>query len=135
MKPSALDTKSNITKLFGIEPISVGPEPGMVEIAYHPDHRMINPRGDVQGGIVAALLDNAMARALAALNDGKVIAATVDMNVSFLRPVKPGRVTSKGRVTRQGRTIAFLEAELFDTDGTLLARGTSTGIPVEIGPT
>lgn len=130
---NALDTRSNITRLFGIEAISSGPEPGMVEVAYHPDQRMTNPRGDVQGGIIAALIDNAMARALAAMNDGKVIAATVELNVSFLRPVKPGRVIGKGRVIRQGRNIAFLEAELFDLEGRLLARGTSTGVPVPIG--
>ncbi|MDF1853908.1 PaaI family thioesterase [Pseudooceanicola sp.] len=130
---NALDTRSNITKLFGIEPIATGPEPGKIEVAYHPDQRMINPRGDVQGGIVAALLDNAMARALADMNAGKVIAATVELNVAFLRPVKPGRVIGHGRVIKQGRSIAFLEAELFDTDGILLARGTSTGVPVPIG--
>ena len=126
------DTRSNITRLFGIEAISSDPEAGTVVMAYAPDHRMTNPRGEVQGGIVAALLDNAMARALAAMNDNKVVASTVDMNVSFLEPVRPGRVIGHGKVIRQGRTIAFLEAELRDEDGRVLARGTSTAIPVAI---
>ena len=33
----------------------------------------------------------------------------IDMNVTFIRAVKPGRVIGKGRVVSQGRTIAFLE--------------------------
>ncbi|OWU83252.1 phenylacetic acid degradation protein [Oceanicola sp. 22II-s10i] len=126
------ETRSNITRLLGIEFISSDPEAGTIELAYHPEQRMTNPRGDVQGGVLAALLDNAMARALATANEDKIVASTVDMNVSFLRPVKPGRVIGIGRVIRQGRTICFLEAELFDVAGTLLARGTSTAIPVPI---
>ena len=72
-------------------------------------------------------------RRLRALFGGKVMPSSVDLNVSFIRPVKPGRVIAKGRVVNRGRSIVFLEAELFDSDGRLLARSTSSAIPVEIG--
>jgi uncharacterized protein (TIGR00369 family) len=94
---------------------------------------MLNPRGMVQGGIVAAMLDDTMAPALISMTGGKLLPSSIDLNVSFIRPVKPGRVVGKGRVVNRGRTVMFLEAELFDTEGRLLARATSSAIPVEIG--
>ncbi|MGR3320793.1 MAG: PaaI family thioesterase [Pseudooceanicola sp.] len=121
-----------IAELLGWELVSENAETGEIEIAFHPDVRMTNPRGQVQGGIVAAMLDDTMGPALLTLSGGKYVASTIDMNVSFLRPVMPGRVVTKGRVIRRGHNVAFLEAELFDTEGRLLARATSSALPVEI---
>lgn len=111
---------------LGWELISEDPAAGTVEIAFHPGEAFLNPRGTIQGGFVAAMLDDTMGPALVSKNDGACVPATIDMNVTFVRAVKPGRVIGKGRVVSQGKTIAFLEAELFDTDGNLLARATSS---------
>ena len=53
----------------------------------------------------------------------------LDMNLSFVRMVPLERITAKGRVVKAGRKVAFLEGELFDGEGRLLARATSTAIP------
>ena len=94
---------------------------------------MLNPQGSVQGGFVAAMLDDTMGPALVSMSGGAIMPRSVDLNVSFIRPVKPGRVIGRGRVVNQGRSIVFLEAELFDEAGRLLARSTSTAIPMPIG--
>jgi uncharacterized protein (TIGR00369 family) len=120
-------------ELLGWELIAEHPERGEIEIAFHPDQRMLNPHGTVQGGFVAAMLDDTMGPALVSMTDGKVVPSSIDMNVSFVRPVKPGRVIGRGRVVSHGRSIAFLEAELFDEEGKLLARATSTVVPVKLG--
>ena len=120
-------------QLLGAELVSESPSDGTIEMAFNPNASMLNPAGVVQGGIVAAMLDDTMAPALISLTGGKVMPSSVDLNVSFSRPVKPGRVIAKGRVVNRGRSIVFLEAELFDSDGRLLARSTSSAIPVEIG--
>lgn len=122
-----------IAELLGWELIAERPEAGEIEIAFHPDERLTNPRGQVQGGIVAAMLDDTMGPALVSMTAGKYIPASIDMNVSFLRPVMPGRVIAKARVIKHGASVAFLEAELFDPKGRLLARATSSAVPVEIG--
>ncbi len=122
-----------IAELLGWELIAEDAANGAVEIAFHPDRRMTNPRGQVQGGIVAAMLDDTMGPALLVASGGRHVASSIDMNVSFLRPVMPGRVIAKGRVVRQGSRVAFLEAELFDEAGRLLARATSSALPAEIG--
>jgi uncharacterized protein (TIGR00369 family) len=120
-------------QLLGAELISESPSDGTIEMAFNPNASMLNPAGVVQGGIVAAMLDDTMGPALISLTGGKVMPSSIDLNVSFIRPVKPGRVIAKGRVVNRGRSIVFLEAELFDSDGRLLARSTSSAIPVEIG--
>ena len=111
---------------LGWELIGEDPEAGTIEIAFHPGESFLNPHGTVQGGFVAAMLDDTMGPALVSRNDGACIPASIDMNVTFVRAVKPGRVIGKGRVVSQGKSIAFLEAELFDTEGNLLARATSS---------
>ncbi|MDF1853909.1 PaaI family thioesterase [Pseudooceanicola sp.] len=121
-----------IAEFLGWELISEDPETGDIEIAFHPTDEMTNVRGDVQGGIVAAMLDDTMGPALMSLTGGRCIAASLDINISYMRPMHPGRVIARGRVIRKGRTIAFLEAELFNAEGKLLARATSSAIPMEI---
>jgi acyl-coenzyme A thioesterase PaaI-like protein len=44
----------------------------------------------------------------------------------FIRPARPGAFVGKGRVVSLGKTIAFLEGELFDAGGELVARATAT---------
>ena len=111
---------------LGWELLDQWPADGRIEIAFQPTAAMLNPRGTVQGGFVAAMLDDTMGPALVTMTDGAQVPATVDMHVSFLKPVMPGRVIGHGRVVQRSRSIAFLEAELFDEAGELLARATST---------
>jgi uncharacterized protein (TIGR00369 family) len=119
-------------ELLGWELVSENPEAGTIEIAFHPDGRMLNPQGDVQGGFVAAMLDDTMGPALVSMSGGTLMPRSIDLNVSFIRPVKPGRVIGRGRVVKAGRSVAFLEGELFDEQGMLLARATSSAVPVAI---
>ena len=53
----------------------------------------------------------------------------LEINMSLLKPVPPGTLVGKGRVLKRGRRVIYLESELFDGEGTLLARATSTAIP------
>ena len=120
-------------ELLGWELVSENPQEGTIEIAFHPDERMLNPQGTVQGGFVAAMLDDTMGPALVSMSGGKTMPSSVDLTVSFIRPVSPGRVIGRGRVIRAGRAIVFHEGELIDERGMLLARATSTAVPVAIG--
>lgn len=118
---------------LGWELLAEYPDESRIEIAFHPDTSMLNPRGTIQGGFVAAMLDDTMGPALVSSSGDKEAPATMDMNVTFIAPVYPGRVIGKGRVVSKTRSTAFLEAELFDLDGNLLARATSTARILLIG--
>jgi acyl-coenzyme A thioesterase PaaI-like protein len=52
---------------------------------------------------------------------------TISLNVQFVRPAKPGRLTGRGRVVRRGRDIAFLAGELLDGDD-LVATATASAV-------
>lgn len=68
------------------------------------------------------------------MTQGKVVPSSIDLNASFIQPVKPGALTCHGRVIMRGRSVAFLEAELFDVEGKLLARATSSAVPLDVTP-
>lgn len=87
-----------------------------------------HPRGGiVQGGFVTGWLDAAMAHACVAKSDFSVGVPSLEIKVSFLRPAHPGvGYRASGWITRWGRRIAFMEAELLDADGIVIARASST---------
>ena len=117
---------------LGWELIAEFPQERRIEIAFHPNKTMLNPRGSVQGGFVAAMLDDTMGPALVSSSGDLEAPVFLDLNVTFIQPVLPGRLIGKGRVVSRTKTIAFLEAELFDDAGKLLARATSTAKIVPI---
>jgi uncharacterized protein (TIGR00369 family) len=82
----------------------------------------------VQGGFVTAWLDFSMAHAAFLKSGYDVGVASLELKVSFLQRVGPGRVVAEGRVQRLGRRVAFLEASLHDTAGALLATASSTAM-------
>ena len=117
---------------LGWELLAEFPDEGRIDIAFHPNATMLNPGGTVQGGFIAAMLDDAMGPALVSSTNGTEMPVSLDINVSFIKPVRPGRVIARGRVVSRTKSTAFLEAELFDQAGNLLARATSTAriVPV-----
>jgi uncharacterized protein (TIGR00369 family) len=101
-------------------------EPGRVRVRYAAREEFYNPMGVVQGGFLAAMLDDAMGPALFTLLDGDQVAPTLDLKVSFLRPAYAGRLLAEGRVVHRTRGIAFLEGTLSTEDGELVATATAT---------
>lgn len=86
-----------------------------------------HPRGGVvQGGFVTGWIDAAMAHACIAKSRFTVVVPSLEIKVSFLLAAHPGVYRSTGWITRWGRSVAFLEGELRDMDGQLIARASST---------
>jgi uncharacterized protein (TIGR00369 family) len=76
-------------------------------------------RGIAHGGIVMALLDEAMAHAAGFAGHRGV---TASVNVRFRKPVPLERpIAVRGRVAWQRRNVLGVEASIFDADGNLLA--------------
>lgn len=86
----------------------------------------------VQGGIITAWLDCAMAWAIHA-RDPAISIATLDMGVKYLSRVGVAPHVCHARVVKWGRTVAFLEAELHDINGRCLTRASSTGLLLAAG--
>jgi uncharacterized protein (TIGR00369 family) len=87
-------------------------------------------RGIAHGGIVMALLDEAMAHAAGFAGHRGVTAA---VSVRFRKPVPLERpIEVRGRVAWQRRNVLGVEANVLDTGGTVLAR--AEGSFVSRGP-
>ena len=93
--------------LMGIDVVSFGDGESRLEMDVRPD--MMNGAGFLQGGIFTALADESMALALFTVLDDGARIATISENTTYLRGVKEGRITARGRVSKTGRHFAFVE--------------------------
>ena len=120
-------------KLLGWKPSSL--KPGHVRVQYTARPEWYNPQGSVQGGFIAAMLDDAMGpAAFTSLEPGQ-FAPTLELKVNFYRPVSAGTVIAEGRVVHRTRRILFLEGRLFGEDGELAAGATATARVGQMTPT
>ena len=112
--------------LLGWELVSIDPDAGTIEVAFAATAQFLNPAGVIQGGFVAAMLDDTMGPALVATLGPGQFAPTTDLHVQFLRPARPGRLIGRGRVVRRGKDVAFRAGELADDSGLIVAVATAT---------
>jgi uncharacterized protein (TIGR00369 family) len=81
--------------LLGWKALSL--EPGHVRVRYTAKPEFRNPQGAVQGGFLAAMLDDAMGPALFTLLAAEDFAPTIEMKVNFVRPARTGPIVAEGR--------------------------------------
>ena len=115
--------------LMGVEFDSFDAEREEITLRFNAPGSFITPRGSVQGGLVAGFLDEVMGWAHVWATDHAEAPLNLDISMTLLRPVPAGPLVGKGRVIKRGRRVTYLEGELFDEAGSLLARSTSTAIP------
>ena len=103
-------------------------EPGVTVWTMTVEERFCNPVGMMQGGFVAAFADSAMgASSITAARDRKIFSANAEMKISFLKPVKVGAdLTCTAYVISGGSRAAFVEADVTDGDGRLVAKASPT---------
>lgn len=89
-----------------------------------------NPTGAVQGGFIAAMMDEAMSTCCIIASNVTMTAPTLEMKTSYLRRLMPGKAAVEARILKWGRSAAFMEAECFDDQGKLVAKATATAIPM-----
>ncbi|HEX4702991.1 MAG TPA: PaaI family thioesterase [Pseudonocardiaceae bacterium] len=82
----------------------------------------------VHGGMVGTLLDSAMGGACWTVLERDEAFLTADLRVEFLRSCRPGTLRAVGEVVRRTRRVVFCSAELFDTDGVVLAASRCTQV-------
>ena len=115
--------------LMGIDIVSVEPGKAVLKMQVRPD--MQNGVGWLQGGILAAVADEAMALALFPLLARTEGIATVSESTSFIRGIQEGFIVAEGRIIRKGRRVAFAEGEVFvDNDERTLLSRTSAAFAV-----
>lgn len=106
-------------------------EPGHAIFELEVDERYHNPMGTLHGGIYCDLADAAMGYAYAAtLAEGESF-TTVELKINFLRAVRQTTLTAEARVVKAGRTLGYVECDVKDQGGKLVARAASTCIKLQ----
>lgn len=103
-----------VAKHLGFELIDADVERGWIRVKFTPRHEFLNPMGVVQGGILIAMLDDTMGPAIVVKSKGQMVGSSIDISAHFMRPVRLGPVYTEAEVIRMGRSVAFMEAKLFD---------------------
>ena len=89
----------------------------MARYAFEARPEFANPTGAIQGGFIAAMLDEAMSTTAIIASNVTMNAPTLEMKISFLRPLFVGKATAEARILKWGKSTCFIEAELFDPEG------------------
>lgn len=114
-------------KTLGIEIKSYDLAACSVELEFEGRPEFANPIGIVQGGFLAAMLDDAMGLASATTMKIGEFAPTLALNVQFHRPAKIGKLEGSGRVTHRGKDILQMSSELRQ-GGKVVATATATAM-------
>lgn len=117
---------NTIAQTLGYDVIEA--ESGRVAITLVPGIAHLNPSGTVHGGLTATLLDSCMGLAVQSMLDKGVSQTTLEFKISLVRAITPetGEIRAEGRVLNCGRRIGTAEGRVIDSQGRLLAHGTTT---------
>jgi len=113
-----------ISKLVGFQVETGGYGEAIVRLECKQIHH--NPMGRVHGGMIAALADAAMGIAFGrTLLSGEDF-STIDMQVSFMRPIREGWVKADAKVIERGLRIGFVRCDITNARGKRIATATCT---------
>lgn len=118
---------------LGFKLLEIHPDAGTIRVQFEGKREFLNPMGNIQGGFLAAMLDDTLGPALVATLPPDHFAPTIELKVNFIKPAKPGVLIGTGRVVSKGGTIAFLAGELSTEQGELIATATATARIVNFG--
>jgi uncharacterized protein (TIGR00369 family) len=111
---------------LGFKLLEIDPERGAIRVQFEAKPEFLNPMGVVQGGFVAAMLDDTLGPALVCTLPRGHFAPTIELKVNFIKPAPLGVLIGEGRLVARGGTIAFLAGELRTGQGDLVATATAT---------
>jgi uncharacterized protein (TIGR00369 family) len=101
-------------------------QPGAVKVFFKATNEFANPQGTLHGGVLCDLSDLAMGMSFGSTLESEESFTTLEMKISFLKPVWNDELTAHGRVIKRGRNIGLTECEILDGRGSLVAKASST---------
>jgi len=100
----------------------------VVELDAQAKHR--HEGGVVQGGVITQIADAAMGMSLMTMQEPGMANTTIELKINFIRPVVEGRLRAVGRVIEMRNSLLFGEADVYDAEGKLVARASSTCLAI-----
>lgn len=124
-------SEAPISRLIGFE---VAPEvEGRTLVSLETGEQHANGMGRVHGGVISALADAAMGTAYGRVLLDDEDFSTIELKVNFMRPVRMGKIVATARIVQRGLRIGFLDCEIHDARGRLVATSTSTCMTLSFG--
>ena len=106
---------------FTLESIEEGNAVLLVEVR----HEMTNPYGNIHGGMMSLIIDESIGWAVASLANPNHY-TSMSLNIDFLFSIKNGdSLKAIAKVVREGKRIVNVDCHVYNSEGALLARGTS----------
>ena len=115
-----------VFQLLGCEVLEAELGSGFMKVRFEGKPEFANAMGSLQGGILAAMLDQTAGQAIMTTLGEDEIAPTLEIKVNFIKPAKVGALFGEGSVVHRGRFVAFAEAKLRDPGGDLVATASAT---------
>ncbi|MGH9742284.1 MAG: PaaI family thioesterase, partial [Candidatus Acidiferrum sp.] len=113
-----------VALLIGFEIKEAADGRALITLAAGPRHA--NPMGTLHGGILCDIADAAMGIAFATtLTPGESF-TTIELKINFFCPVQTALLQAQGKVVRRGSTVGYVECEITDDCGRLVAKSAST---------
>ena len=82
--------------------------------------------GTLHGGVFCDLADAAMGTAwVTGLKEGETC-TTIELKMNYFRPVWSGKLIAEARVLRRGKNVGYVECEVRDAEGRLVAKASSS---------
>lgn len=126
--------KNTLMETMGlVRTLSVDADEGRVALEFEAKSSQCHSGNIVQGGFVTGWIDAAMAQALIAKTDSKLLPLSLDIKIAFYAAAHPGLVHAEAWIERLGRKTAFVEGRLTTPDGKVIAKGMSTVRLVPMG--
>src|ERR1700751_3008142 len=113
-----------IARLLGFEVKDIADSRATVVLTAGQQHA--NPMGTLHGGILCDIADAAMGMAFASTLAPEESFTTVELKINFFRPVWEARLKADGQVLRRGRNMGYVECDITDEGGRLIAKASST---------
>jgi uncharacterized protein (TIGR00369 family) len=118
--------KVHYAKLLGMMLQNVEIETATV--AFNVTNELKQNNAVIHGGAIASLIDTAAALAIMSTLSKNETTTTVDLTISYLRPLLKGTAVATARVIKSGRRLAVASAEVTDDAGKIVATALTTYI-------
>ena len=109
----------NTAKFFNLEFLEQVDDTYKIKVTFPSEST--NPMNMVQGGMIAAAMDDATAMVVISAYEFKKGPLSTDLHVLFHRPVAVGEAVIEVRIIKLGQKLATVEGRLFNADNKLAA--------------
>jgi uncharacterized protein (TIGR00369 family) len=107
---------------LGLELVEAEPGRAVFAANVRPE---LTQNGVLHGGVLASIADSACAVAAISRVYPNNYATTINLQLSYLKPVLEGRFKAVGRCLKAGKNVLFSEAQIFDDRENLVCTAAS----------